>query len=121
MPPVAAVRDTILAIIIGAQEWPQAPALEGSKVFENSAHDFEAYLLEEHGFNLSPDNVLNLFDSNSSVNEIDEKIDAFLDKRCRAMKDAGARLSDLLVYYVGHGEKIGNFEDLGLAVRVTRT
>jgi hypothetical protein len=114
--PVASPQST-RAIILGAQVWPDFPDLPASEVFLHSAADLQAYLKDPHGMGLPSKNVLDLFDNAGSADEIDKRISSFLSD---PTLPGAPKLTDVLVYYVGHGEAVLN-KDLYLAIRRTRT
>jgi hypothetical protein len=104
--------------MLGASEFPDS-RLEGSVAFSNAAHGFSNYLLNESGFCLSAENLLPLFNSNYSPDAIDESIHDFLTKRLNEAEASGQPISDLIVYYVGHGFFDEN-QSYRLAIQKTR-
>jgi Caspase domain len=112
-------RD-VLAIVLGASKWPEAPNLPPSELFANSARHFTEFLTSEEGFNIPSKNLLNLFDIEQSPNEIDSSISRFLIERQSELNSAGAPARDLLIYYVGHGGFTADDQKYFLAVRTTR-
>ena len=98
MPPKAG--NSILAIILGASEWPRYPGLHGSRAFYNSAQRFADYLIRDDGFGVPQQNILWLFDSELAPSEIDAEIREFLVEH---LADVDHTPSDLFVYYTGHG------------------
>jgi hypothetical protein len=93
-----------LAIILGASNWPRYPAFDASAVFANSANFFREYLLSEDGLQLSPDNILWLLDEDDRPGDIIDRMQAFL----RTKTNADTSISDILVYYVGHGAYVND-------------
>src|SRR5262249_53105113 len=93
--------QTTLAIIIGASEFPKC-RLEPKRAFANSARDLKKYLLDEEGFGLPNDNLIDHFDDPGSPAEILDQLANFLIRRQREMKETGAA-RDLLLFYTGHG------------------
>ena len=63
--------QTTLVILLGASEWPYSSDFETSEAFANSADTLVEYFLNPHLFNLPRENLLNLFDSNQSPDDID--------------------------------------------------
>lgn len=112
--------QTTLLIILGASEWPLFPEFQDSKAFANAVSELKVYFLDPKRFGLTPENVLDMFNSNHSSDEQDEQIGQFLKKRLTAMKATGNSARDLLVYFVGHGGFVGRDSDFYLAIRRTR-
>ncbi len=112
---------TTLVILLGASRWPLSPEFQASQAFLNSATELRAYFLNPSQFGLSQENLLDLFNSNQSADDIDGEIGLFLEKRMAEMKQAGQTARDLLVYFVGHGGFVGNDSDFYLAIRRTRS
>jgi len=107
------------AIILGASHWPKYPAFADSPpaVFANSAAALREYLTDPNGFGLAPGRLLDLFESPASASEIHQTIADFLKRLASAPEGPG--LSDLIVYYVGHGGFIGPDRRYFFAVRST--
>ena len=113
-------RQTTLLILLGASEWPLFPEFTSSGAFANAARELKAYFLDPKRFGLSPENVLDGFNSNHSADEQDAQIGQFLERRLAAIKATGHAARDLLVYFVGHGGFVGRDSDFYLAIRRTR-
>jgi hypothetical protein len=92
--------ERIVAILLGASEWPLSPGLSGSKAFEESASGFLAYLRDPQpkGLGLLQRNILGLFDTTASADRVDRRISEFLVKRQR-----DAPIADVILFYTGHG------------------
>lgn len=102
------------AIILGASEWPKS-TFKPAESFSRSAADFQAYLQDPAGCALSAENVLSLFDSEAHPGQQMSAIRDFLEKH-----DAdGSPLTDLILYYVGHGGFTEAGADYFLALRTT--
>jgi len=91
------------AIILGASYWPEYPSFGKSlnPVFGNSAAAMREYLTDPMRFGLLPARVLNLFESQAPAPEIHQLIAKFLTPLCSEGDSGG--VTDLIVYYVGHG------------------
>src|SRR6266567_4027271 len=113
--------QTTLAILLGACEWPSCPTFQPSNAFANATQGVKEYLLSSHHFALPQENLLDLFNSPASVDEIDETIGRFLEERIAAMKKAGNAARDIFLYFVGHGALVGRNADFFLAIRRTRS
>jgi hypothetical protein len=109
--------QSILAILLGASEWPEA-GFQASNAFANSAIEIRHYLTGP--FSLSPDNFLDLFDTTDSADTIDRKIGGFLTRRISLLKEEGRPATDLLLYFIGHGGFAPPNFIYCLAVRSTR-
>lgn len=109
-----------LAVIIGASRFPHAPSIAAKRSFRRSAEAFHKYLISSKGLALSRDNLLSMFDSEKSANEMDEKLTDWLRTRTRALTMKGVAPRDLIIYYVGHGCFSSNGSDYALAIKRTR-
>ena len=105
--------QTTLVVLLGASEWPYFPELQGSVAFANTIQGVRNYFLSPHQFGIPPENLLDLFNSSKSSDELDEAIGQFL-------KTAGKAARDVLLYFVGHGGFVGRDSDFYLATRRTR-
>ncbi len=114
------IARSTLVIMLGAHEWPQSPDFGSSEAFTRSAHDLELYFLNDKGFGLPRENLLNLFDTDKGPNGVDMEISAFLDKRAKKGNGSGVRVDNLLFYYIGHGGFVDSNKDLFLAIKSTR-
>jgi len=112
--------QTTLVVLLGASEWPKFPDFQSSRAFANSASELKNYLLDASHFGLPGENLLDLFDTDQSADDIDEQIAKFLEQRIADMKASGAVPTDLLVYFVGHGGWAAAGSDYFLAIRRTR-
>jgi hypothetical protein len=108
-----------LAIILGASAFPKTD-LSHPPSFETSARRFREYLTRDEGLGLAGSNVLDLFDTNSSPDQIQVEIADFLSERRVALESQGAKPRDLIFYYVGHGSFSNPDQQYILAVRATR-
>src|SRR6266699_25071 len=112
--------QSTLLILLGASEWPFAPEFQGSEAFANAARRLRAYFLNPRPFGLPPENLLDLFNSNQSADELDVAISQCLGQRIAALRATGQPARDLLLYFIGHGGFVGRDSDFYLAIRRTR-
>jgi uncharacterized caspase-like protein len=112
--------QSTLLILLGASEWPFAPEFQGSEAFAKAAQRLRAYFLNPRPFGLPPENLLDLFNSNQSADELDVAISQFLGQRIAALRATGQPARDLLLYFIGHGGFVGRDSDFYLAIRRTR-
>src|SRR2546430_17196859 len=92
----AASPQTTLLILLGASEWPFAPEFQGSEAFAKAARRLKAYFLNSRPFGLPPENLLDLFNSEKSADEIDVIIGQFLEQRRAELQAARNPARDLL-------------------------
>jgi len=106
-------RDSaiIVAVLFGASEFPHAEGLSASSAFTGAAAAFKEYLKSERGFHLPNTQVLDLFDSDASVIDQNERLIEHLQRHRSA--------TDLIIYYVGHGGFLSDREYF-LALRSTK-
>jgi hypothetical protein len=95
--------ESTLVIVLGASRFPNLPEHMSNPAFRTSAAEFRRYLLDEHGFGLVDENLLDLFDSPAGPFEQDDKIVHFLKRRVKELQASKGPARDLIVYYVGHG------------------
>ena len=107
--------DTTLAIILGVSKCPRAENLEPLPQCKNSAEDFREYL--RLTLRLPRSNIINLFDSSAAASEQLETIEDWL----AHLRSVDSNISDLFVYYSGHGGFTRNDQAYFLAVQKTRT
>jgi hypothetical protein len=93
----------MLAVLLGASEFPKSPQLLESRSFSNSAYEIRKYLYDEKGMGLPKENILSLFDDTRSSSDQLEEIADFLSERGQYLKSSGSSPEHLLIYYVGHG------------------
>ena len=118
--PLPPSPHTTLVILLGASEWPFSPEFHASQAFKNSASAIAHYFLDPTRFGLPQGNVLNLFDSEHSPDDIDTLISRFLDLRMAYLKKTGNAARDLILYFVGHGGFTRGDLNYYLAIRRTR-
>lgn len=109
-----------VGVILGAQAWPHFTNLNGGEVFSNSARAITSYLTEVDGIGLTEHDILDLFDSNDSAAEQILAIGEFLKGWIERVGSGPTALTDLFLYYVGHGDFIGNSTEFLMLVRGSR-
>src|SRR5215469_158484 len=113
--------DTTLVILLGASEWPMCLEFQSDPAFARSAVAVKNYFSDPRGFGLPWFNLLDLFDTNKSADDIDRDISDFLVQRTSQMKQAGNDAQDLILYFIGHGGFVGATFDYCLAIRRSRS
>jgi hypothetical protein len=110
--------EGIVAIVLGASEWPLSPGLPASRAFQESASDFLAYLRDPQpkGLGLLQRNILDLFDKKESADRSDRRIGEFLLKRL-----SNAPVTDVILFYTGHGGFTEPDRRYFMALRGTRS
>src|SRR5258705_6499833 len=109
----------MLAVILGASNFPDAPKVSEGRAFYLSAADIKQYLSHESGLAIPRHNILSLFDDSRSPTDQLMEIAKFLSRRTLELKNEGSRAQDLLIYYVGHGLFTRGDQAYCLAVRST--
>lgn len=112
--------ETTLVVIIGASEFPDFPILSANAAFLHSRNRIRDYFLSQERFNLSESNLLDLFDDESSMEGLDFKISSFIAKRRIELSNIGRSLTDIIIYYVGHGSFNSEGSEYFLVLRKTR-
>jgi tetratricopeptide (TPR) repeat protein len=109
---------TKLVVILGASAWPES-TLTAKAQFANSADAFRKYALSPQGLSMNTDCLLDLFDSNEPPSRQIKMIGSFFEQRLSVAKQDSEPITDLLVYYVGHGSFAENGNKYILALRST--
>ncbi|MBO0789548.1 MAG: hypothetical protein J2P36_01170, partial [Ktedonobacteraceae bacterium] len=112
--------QTTLLVLLGASDWPEHDAFPPTEAFAHAARAVKTYFLDEKGFGLPGENLLDRFDTDLNSDALDKEIGQFLERRLAEMKGAGSAASDLLLYFIGHGDFVGRNHDFYLAIRRTR-
>lgn len=107
-----------LVVLLGASEWEKSPNLGKSPAFLKSAERLKNYFISKFG--LTKDNLLDLFDSEQSCDEIDETIGDWLENKLLPKGETEQVFTDLIVIYIGHGDFINGKDEFILAIRRTR-
>ncbi len=95
--------ERTLALVLGASEWPEYPEFHAAPSFRRSAFDIVDYLLGSNGLKLTRRNVKVFFDAFEDAPEILRQIRSFIRERRKESGAVGSPVTDLLLYYVGHG------------------
>src|SRR6266700_871267 len=95
--------QTTLLILLGASNWPYMPEFRGSEAFTRAEQRPRAYFLHPPSFGLPPENLLDLFDTEQSTDELDLAIGRFLKEKQAALTNIGRPARDILLYFIGHG------------------
>jgi hypothetical protein len=93
---------TTLGVILGAHDW-SAASLESSDAFANSARAIRDYVISDNGLALKTDDVLDLFDDERDASSQISVLARFLKRRLAEHEADGAPITDLFIYYTGHG------------------
>ena len=104
-------NHSIVVVIIGASSYGKAPQLNHVS-FLNAALRILNYCVSSQGLHLPKENILWLFDIAISADQIDLKFNEFLDVKQQES------ITDLLIYYVGHG--FVELDQYYLALQTTR-
>jgi peptidoglycan hydrolase-like protein with peptidoglycan-binding domain len=110
---------TTLALVFGASHWPDAPKFEDAPSFEQSANALIEYLRDPEGFGLPWANIKTFFNSLDDAAEQLEQAKQFIERRRRQAIGTAEIPTDLLVFFVGHGDFEGEPRDFYLSIRRT--
>jgi hypothetical protein len=91
------------AVLLGAHDWTDA-GLKRAPSFLRSARHVVSYLYDPAGLGLDPELVLDLFDDTAGAGDQLARVRETLDIQLRERREAGHPITDLLVYYIGHGQ-----------------
>jgi tetratricopeptide (TPR) repeat protein len=103
---------------LGAHDWTDA-GLGRARSFVRSARRIVAHLYDSAGFGLDPELVLDLFDDPAGAGDQLARVRDTLDYHLRERREEGRPVTDLLVYYIGHGQ-VDDQGHLSLLVRRSR-
>jgi hypothetical protein len=87
-------------VLLGGSIYPRNPSFDNPR-FRRSAEALRAYFLDPAAFNLPECNLLWLFDSRHSPNELNDEIESFLRAATRATEEQ--RPLDVIIIFIGHG------------------
>lgn len=105
-----------IALLFGAQSWPKT-TLNGGVQFANSFRGIKDYVVSYDGLGIARENVLDMFDSDLSAGDQLAEISRFLRSKKASTSHGTRPVSDLFIYYVGHGSFIENTNDFFILVR----
>ncbi|HKE95511.1 MAG TPA: FHIPEP family type III secretion protein, partial [Povalibacter sp.] len=111
--------ETTAAVILGSQDFSNSE-LESDPAFAISAAEFKRYLLDSAGLGLPPENLLDLFDDERGPNDIDKELDKFLVARTAALEQQNKTISDVILFYTGHGKVEEPNQVFVLTLKATR-
>jgi len=97
-------RNSSLVMLLGAHEFRSAPSLRSADAFTNSYSAVKSYFLDPDGFGLAdPKNMLDLFDSDLNSAALCKQIKEWLEHKLAPVAAGAQQLTDVFIYYVGHG------------------
>lgn len=109
--------QTALVILLGATEFPDVPQFLPSETFDNSCNAIAEYFCDPNAFHLATtDQLLNLFDRSDNAIAILQEIQDWLRS---TLQRGNEPITDLIVYYVGHGSVSHNSNEYSLAIRAS--
>ncbi len=118
MPKNLPQRETTLALIFGASRWPDCPKFQEAPSFARSADELTKLLRDPS--DLPFRNIKFLFDSFDDVSEQLRLAREFVERRRHEGEEEGRIISDLLLFYIGHGDFDGEAKNFYLSIRRTR-
>lgn len=92
--------ERTLVVMLGGSTYPRNPTFDNPR-FKHSAEALRAYFLDRSAFGLPPANLLWLFDSTRSPNELNDDIEIFLRRAMQVQE--GQRPLDIIIVFIGHG------------------
>lgn len=112
-------RERMLAVVLGASEWPDYSEFHSAPSFRRSALEFADYLRDRDGLKLLQRNVKVFFDSFDDAPDIVRQMHSFIRDRRKEAIELGKPITDLLIYYVGHGGITLDLNAFFMAIRST--
>ncbi len=111
--------ERTIAIVCGADEWPELATFEAAKAFANSAELIRDYLTRQNALGLPADHILWLFGEPESGAQY-RRIEDFLKRQFEALDSPHGKGVLILFFYVGHGSLFGRPQEYCLLLRDTR-
>lgn len=102
-------KETTGVILLGATEFPDSNQFQGSDAFFNAKERIKSFFLQKFYQTVACDSILDLFDLDASPGDMLLKIAGFI-------RNKKSSITDLILYYVGHG---GFDKEFFLAIRKT--
>ncbi len=99
-------------VLLGASDFKKSALFKSSNAFKNSYSLIKKALVNKYFVKSKKHRILDLFDKNHDPNQIDEIIRKYL------QKEENQSLTDLILYYVGHG---GFDQDRGFVLTLSGT
>jgi serine/threonine protein kinase len=90
------------AVLLGASDWTDA-GLGSAPSFGRSAKELLNYLTHASGLGLDPDLIIDLFNDRTYAGEQLGYVRDTLGRRIKERSEAGHPVSDVIIYYLGHG------------------
>ena len=100
MNPAPPEAERTLVLMLGGSTYPRNPDFNNPR-FKQSAEDLRAYFLDSATFKLPESNLLWLFDSPGSPNELNDEIETFLREAMQRPEEQ--RPQDVIIVFIGHG------------------
>jgi hypothetical protein len=97
---MALEKDKVGLILLGASTFPNSNKFSSSDAFLQAKKRIKSFFENQLYYNNNSEQILDLFDMDYDPNTIDRKITEFIKTR--------QNLSDILIYYVGHGAYSAN-------------
>lgn len=119
MIPMVSPEYNAVSIIFGASKWPECLKFVNAPSFSRSAESILEFLRSQSGLNMSARNIKFLFDSFEDAAEQLYQAKLFVEARKKDLAEDGKRLTDLFIFYVGHGDFEGDGKDFYLSIRRT--
>jgi hypothetical protein len=91
-------RETTVAVVLGASEWPFYPDFDAAPSCRRSAHAIADYLRAKNGLNLPSRNVKVLVDPFELAPDIIRDLRSFIRERRKSLADLGTPMKDLIFY-----------------------
>ena len=100
---------TTLLVVLGASQFPKSSEITPNEAFLHSAERIKKYFLDDDGFSLPKNNIIDLFNDKRTNTQIDRSLRDFLTERKDELEKEDLKIKDIIIYYVGHG----GFKDKG--------
>ena len=107
-------KNKVSLIVVGASSFPKSRNFQTDTAFLSAKNRIVDFFCDPHGLSLEKNKILDLFDLDESSDAQDNAIFEFITR----MKVQG--ITDLFLYYVGHGGFTPHEGDFFLAIKCTR-
>lgn len=108
-------KERVGLVFIGSQRFPKSKHFHPSPAFFNSYQRIKSFFCDTGCIGLPSENMLDLFDSEEGPDDQDARISAFIEQ----LKNH-QQVSDIIIYYIGHGGYAPQNGGYLLAIRTSR-
>jgi hypothetical protein len=113
--------DEIIVLVFGASRWPDCPKFHDAPSLERSADALIRFVRNAEGMGVPMHNIKSFFNSFDEPSEQLDQAQNFVNRRRHEYKEVGKKITDLLIYYAGHGDFERDGREFYMAIKRTHT